>query len=188
MGKFPTFFVLLAMAALAAALFGALHNQLSYSVGPSYFTALKFAQFGIAADMSERLGAALVGVQASCWLGPLIGLPAFLYGLVAVPSARGYLAAGLGGIFLVILLATFGALAGLLSGMAASTTGLIDAWVTFPDGPTRADLLRAGFMHDASYIAGALGLVAAFFPMRRARRIDTRLAQSRHRKDAARAT
>lgn len=177
MGKFQTFFLLLIMAGLAAALFGALHNQLSYSVGPTYFTELKFEQFGISDAMAERVGAALVGVLASWWMGPLIGLPAFVYGLVTVPSARSYLAAGMGGIFIVILLATFGALAGLLGGLFADNSGMIDAWMTFPEGPTRSDLLRAGFMHDASYLAGALGGIAAFFPMRRARQIDTVLAQ-----------
>lgn len=188
MGKFPTFFVLLVVAALAAALFGALHNQLSYSVGPSYFTDFKFSQFGIGEGVSERMGAALVGVRASWWMGPLIGLPAFLYGLVAVPSARSYLAAGLGGVFVVIMLATFGALAGLLGGLIADSTGILDDWVTFPDGPTRADLLRAGFMHDASYMAGALGLIAAFFPMRRARQIDTAIARRQSQKETAHAT
>ena len=184
MGKFPTFFILLVVAAGAAALFGALHNQLSYSVGPTYFTALKFEQFNVGEALPYRLGAAIVGVKASWWMGPLIGLPAFLYGLFAVPTARSYFAAGLGGIFLVILLATFGALAGLLGGLVADSTGLMDEMITFPDGPTRQDLLRAGFMHDASYIAGALGLMAAFIPMRRARQIDTAIAQ----KGAAHAT
>lgn len=184
MAKFPTFFLLLVVAAFAAALFGALHNQLSYSVGPTYFTEFKFIQFNVGLDFPRRLGAAVVGVQASWWMGPLIGLPAFLYGLFAVPKARSYLAAGLGSVFVVILLATFGALAGLLGGLIADNTGLIDDMITFPEGPTRQDLLRAGFMHDASYLAGALGLVAAFLPMRHARRIDMGLAQE----EAAHAT
>ncbi|GAB5448577.1 hypothetical protein [Gymnodinialimonas sp.] len=183
MGKFPTFFLLLGVAALAAALFGALHNQLSYTVGATYFTEFKFQQFAIGEGVPNRLGAALVGVQASWWMGPIIGLPAFIYGLFAVPTARSYLAAGLGSVFVVILLATFGALAGLLGGLVADSTGLLDEMITFPTGPTRQDLLRAGFMHDASYIAGALGLLAAFIPMRHARKIDTALA----RKEAAHA-
>ncbi|MEX3016692.1 hypothetical protein [Gymnodinialimonas hymeniacidonis] len=172
MGKFPIFFLLLALAALAAALFGAAHNQLSYSVGPTYFTEFKFDQFQITEGTPNRLGASIVGVQASWWMGPIIGLPAFLYGLFAVPKARTYLAAGLGAIFLVVLLTTFGALTGLVGGLVADNTGLLDPYLTFRDGPTRSDFLRAGFMHDASYLGGALGLIAAFFPMRRARKID----------------
>jgi hypothetical protein len=177
MGKFPIFFLLLPLAALAAAFFGALHNQLSYSVGPSYFTHFKFQQFNIAEAMPPRFGAALVGVYASWWMGPLIALPAFLFGLFTVPTARTYLAAGLGAIFLVILLTTFGALVGLVGGLVADNTGLLDPFLTLRDGPTRSDFLRAGFMHDASYIAGAIGALAAFFPMRRARQIDLHTAR-----------
>ena len=172
MGKFPTALLLLLLSALAAALFGALHNQISFSVGPTYFTGIKFPQFGIDPDLPPRLGAALVGIRASWWMGAIVGLPAFLYGLFAVPTARTYLAAGLGAIFAVLLLATLGALLGLLAGLVADATGMLDAMIAIPEGPTRSDLLRAGLMHEASYLAGALGALAAFLPMRRARRID----------------
>jgi hypothetical protein len=72
----------------------------------------------------------------------------------------------------VVVLATLAALLGLVGGIAAEATGLLDPYLTPPEGPTRADFYRAGFMHDAAYAAGALGLLLAFWPMRRARRID----------------
>ncbi len=172
LGKFPIFILLLAIAACAAALFGAVHNQLSYTVGPTYFTALKFQQFGIPDDMAPRLAASWVGVQASWWMGILVGLPAFVIGLLIVPKSDSYFAAGIGAIGLVVFLSLFAALAGLLGGIAADASGILDGWLTLPDGPTRSDLLRAGFMHDASYLAGALGALVAIFPMRRARQID----------------
>lgn len=172
LGKFPVFFLLVALAALAAAVFGALHNQLSYSVGPDYFLSLKFPQFGIPGDMPPRLGAALVGVQAGWWVGAAVALPAFLYGLFAVPQAQSFLAAGIGAIGLVLVLATFAALAGLVGGIAVETTGLLDAYLPVPDGVDRRDFLRAGFMHDAGYVGAALGALIAFWPMRRARAID----------------
>jgi hypothetical protein len=173
LGKFPTFFLLLALAALAAALFGAAHNQISYSVGPDYFRTLKFAQFDIPEDTAPRIGAAQVGVLASWWMGVVVALPAFLFGLVSVPTARSYLAAGIGAIGLVLVLSTFAAVAGLLGGMVSEGTGLLDGRVAVPEGVQRADFLRAGFMHDASYVAGVLGALLAFWPMRRARAIDT---------------
>lgn len=172
LGKFPTFFLLVALAALAAAIFGALHNQLSYSVGPDYFLGIKFPQFGIPEGTSPRFGAAQVGILASWWMGVLVGLPAFLFGLFTVPNARSYLAAGIGGIGLVLVLATFAALAGLVGGIMAEATGILDGYLTPPDGIDRGDFLRAGFMHDASYLGGALGALLAFWPMRRARVID----------------
>lgn len=180
LGKFPTFFLLLFLAAGMASLFGALHNQLSVSVGPSYFTGLKFAQFGLDDTAGLRVGAAQVGILASWWMGVIVGLPAFVYGLVTVPTARSYLAAGIGGIGLVLVLATFAALAGLVGGILAEATGVLDGYVTAPAGVERADFLRAGFMHDASYVAGGLGAILAIWPMRRARAIDiARLTQAR---------
>ena len=172
LGKFPTFFLLIALAALSAAIFGALHNQLSYSVGPDYFLSLKFAQFGIPEGTAPRLGAAIVGAQASWWMGAAVALPAFLYGLFSVPRVQSYLAAGIGAIGLVLVLATFAALAGLVGGMVVAATGLLDEHLIPPEGVARADFLRAGFMHDASYLAGGLGALLAFWPMRRARAID----------------
>jgi hypothetical protein len=172
LGKFPIFFLLVAVASIVAACFGALHNQLSYSVGPDYFESLKFAQYGVSDDLAPRVGAALVGVQANWWMGAVIGLPAFLYGLFVVPRAQSYLAAGLGAIGTVFLLATFAALLGLVGGLAVETTGLLDAWLVIPEGVDRRDFIRAGFMHDAGYAAGVLGALVAFWPMRRARAID----------------
>lgn len=184
LGKFPTFFILVALGAAAASVFGALHNQLSYSVGPSYFEALKFPQFAIPADMSPRIGAAWVGVQASWWMGAVVGIPAFLFGMATVPSARSYLAAGIGAVGLVLVLTTFAALAGLVGGIVAEATGVLDGFLSLPEGPVRADFLRAGFMHDASYIGGLLGALLAFWPMRRARVIDlARAAQAREPRD-----
>lgn len=171
-GKFPLFLLLVTIAALVAGVFGMLHNQLSYSVGPTYFTGLKFAQFGISEGTGARWGAAQVGFLASWWMGAMVGLPAFLIGLFIVPSRRSYFAAGLGGIGLVVVFATFTALAGLIGGLVADQTGLIDSYLAFPDGPTRSDFLRAGFMHDASYLGGALGALLAIWPMTRARKID----------------
>jgi len=183
-GKLPILFLLLAVAALSAAAFGALHNQLSFTVGPTFFTDLKFDQFGIAADTAPRLAAARVGVEAAWWIGPVIALPAALYGFVAVPRTQTYLAAGIGAIGLVIVLATLAALLGLVGGIAANATGLLDAYLVMPEGPSRADFYRAGFMHDASYVGGALGGLLAFFPMRRARRIDM-FQMNREAADAA---
>lgn len=176
MGKFPVFFLLLALSALAASAFGAAHNQLSFSVGPDYFLSLKFPQFGIADDTAPRLGAAIVGVQASWWMGVMVGLPAFLYGLLSVPTARSYFAAGLGAIGLVFLLSMAAAFNGLILGLVATSTGFLDNAIAIPDPVDRADFLRAGLMHEASYLGGGLGALLAFWPMIRAKRRDTEIS------------
>ena len=167
------FLFLVGLAALTAAIFGALHNQLSYTVGPSYFTDFKFRQFDISSDLPDRIGAAWVGVQASWWMGILVGLPAFLIGLFIVPQRQTYLAAGIGAIGLVLTFTLFAALAGLIGGLVADRTGLLDPYLQLPEHLDRSEFLRAGFMHNASYLGAALGGLIAIWPMFRARRIDT---------------
>jgi hypothetical protein len=72
--KLALVLVSIVLACLYAALFGALHNQISYLVSPDYFHAFKFIQFGIPPDLHNRIGAALVGVLASWWMGIPLGL------------------------------------------------------------------------------------------------------------------
>ncbi|MFD1344620.1 hypothetical protein, partial [Litorisediminicola beolgyonensis] len=72
--------LIFAASVITAGLFGVLHNQLSYSVGPAYFTELKFDQFGIAPDRQTRLGAALIGWRASWWMGAALAVPVLVLG------------------------------------------------------------------------------------------------------------
>ncbi len=64
---------LLLLSCLMAGLYGMLHNQISYTVSPEYFTSFKFRQSGVPPAMGDRAGAALVGWQASWWMGIVIG-------------------------------------------------------------------------------------------------------------------
>lgn len=169
MSRIMIFLLLMGLAALAAAIFGAVHNQLSFTVGPDYFYEIKFRQFGIAEALPDRVGAAIVGVLASWWMGVLVGLPAFFFGLFAVPVARAYFAAGIGAIGFVILLTTSFAALGLFAGVLLTGNPILD-FIPIPPGAEPADIQRAGLMHDASYLGGAVGAIVAFWPMIRARR------------------
>lgn len=179
MSKIAIFVLLLVLSALAAACYGAVHNQMSFTIGPDYFHAIKFPQFGIAEALPDRVGAAMVGVMASWWMGPIVGAPAFLYGLFAVARPGSYFGAGLGAIGFVLLLATLAACIGLVAGLVLSGHALLDGIAT-PTGADREDVLRAGLMHDASYVGGALGALVAFWPMRRAVLRDRDLWEAAH--------
>ena len=172
MSKPLIFVILLCAAAVAAGLFGALHNQLSYSVGPDYFHGFKFAQFGINPERHNRLGAALVGWRASWWMGPLVGLPAFALGLAMLGNPRRYLAAGIGAIAAVLVITLFCAMAGLAVGLTLGGAGFV-ADMPVPEGVAdRTGFVRAGLMHDASYIGGAIGALVALYLMVAARRTE----------------
>lgn len=179
MGKYGVFLGLLAMALLAAGLFGALHNQLSYSVGPDYYHAHKFDQFGIAEAQRNRIGAALVGWQASWWMGVIIGLPAFALGLFSIARPQTYLAAGIGAIGAVLMVTLMASLAGLAIGMIWVDGGIAQS-IPVPDGVTDpTGYVRAGLMHDLSYMGGLAGMLVALWTMWRARKYETRHFEER---------
>lgn len=151
---------MLALACVAAAVFGALHNQISYAVGPSYFHDLKFTQFRISPGLHGPVGAALVGVLASWWMGIVTGLLPFSLGLVLISKPDQFFRVGLRCILVVV------ALAGLFAGIAA----LGGMWIkddlarAMLPGRQTSDITgfaRAAVMHDASYLGGAAGTLLA---------------------------
>lgn len=159
---------LTALACLAAALFGAIHNQISLTFGPDYFHTIKFVQFGLGEALPDRVGAALVGVLASWWMGLIIGPPAFLFGLALIRAPGRFFNAGLraiGAVFGATMLAAF---IGAGIGFLRVSQG-IDPGFYVPPGANPADIVRAGSMHNASYTGGAIGLVLALGMVWRAR-------------------
>src|ERR1700694_4054811 len=83
MRKLAVYLSFIVAAMLAAGIFGAFHDQISYSVAPEYFTRFKFLQFKLLdPTVPERVRVAQVGFLASWWmglpLGLLIGLGGFL--------------------------------------------------------------------------------------------------------------
>ena len=67
--KFALFPLLLGAACVIAGLYGALHNQISYTVSPEYFHLHKFKQFEIPVALHGRIGAAWsVGMLRGGWV------------------------------------------------------------------------------------------------------------------------
>ncbi|MBM7066389.1 hypothetical protein [Actibacterium sp. 188UL27-1] len=169
------FLGLLVMACLAGAVFGALHDQVSYTVGPEYFTVLKFQQFQIDPGLPIRLGVALVGILASWWMGLVIGLPVFGLGLF-IPNRRTYWRAGVTAIMIAMGTAAMAAIFGLGLAYATVTPDRAATWAEiFPlTEPVRFG--RVALMHNASYLGGGVGLIIALIFMgltvQRARKND----------------
>lgn len=154
---------LLALVVLAA-LYGALHDQLSYGIGPEYFSCLKFPQFGLLdASLAPRWRAAQVGLLAGAAAGLPLGL--VLLGLARRrPAAERYVWCGSA----AILLGALGcALLGLGLGWLALELGSVQrvpACVQDSHG-----FLLAAWMHDGSYLGALTGLVVFAWRNRRRR-------------------
>jgi hypothetical protein len=67
--RLRAFALFLGAAVLTAGAYGALHDQISYTVSPEYVTRFKFVQFGLQdPSIPERVRAAAVGWAATWWM------------------------------------------------------------------------------------------------------------------------
>jgi hypothetical protein len=151
--------LLLAAGCVIAGLYGMVHDQLSYTISPEYFHAYKFQQFGIPAEHHDRVGAAVVGLRASWWMGLFIGLPVLLVAR-GLPDRRTYLTRSLIAFGVVALTALVVGLGGLIWAAATirSPGDVPENWV-LPGVADTVAFAHVGIMHNASYLGGLLGIV-----------------------------
>ena len=161
--KLGAFIMLIFLGAIVAGVFGSLHDQLSYTIAPEYFTRFKFVQFAWAgvASMPPRLGAAVVGALATWWVGVYAGV---ILGLVALrrPSALEMFRATGRAFGLVALISLAIGIVGLAIGFLVFDPAreYMDWWR--PMGLVSPRLFFAvGMMHNGSYLGGAIGVVIA---------------------------
>jgi len=153
----------LALIALAA-LYGALHDQVSYGLGPDYFTCLKFPQFGLLdTALAPPWRAARVGLQAGAVAGLPLGL-ALLWLARGRPAGDRYLWRGSAAVLL-------GALGCVLLGLGLGWLALeLGSVLRVPACvQDRRGFLLAAWMHDGSYLGALLGLLVFAWRNRRRR-------------------
>lgn len=161
---------MLATACLCAGLYGAIHNQLSYTVSPEYFHGFKFVQFNIPEPLHNRLGAATVGWLASWWMGAIIGMPIAIASLFIKPAGRAF-RTFLKTTILVICITLGTGLLALLAGFTIIDTDILTDLINRPGLRDPIAFARAGWMHEFAYIGGLIGLIAGLiFVIRQARR------------------
>jgi len=162
--------VLLGAACVAAGLYGAVHNQVSYTISPDYFHAFKFKQFHVAPGLQNRVGASWVGWQAAWWMGVVAGGPLILVGRklfadwsIVRPVLEAYLV-----LTITALLIGGGAL--LRAYLVIDAAHLPPFWIP-PDAVDPVAFSRAGELHDASYAGAVIGVLSgAVWQVYRSRR------------------
>lgn len=157
--RFSSVLLLFVIACILSGVYGAVHNQISYTVSPEYFTEFKFDQFGIDPTISERVGAALVGWQASWWMGVVIGIFVIPSGLLIreTPAYFFWMLRVFG--LVVITTMCFGLVALAISFLTISPTTAGELTVRGNPISDPTAFLRAGTMHNFSYLGGLLGIV-----------------------------
>lgn len=165
MKKFAVYLLIVVLAMFVAGLYGMIHNQISYTVAPEYFTKFKFRQFGLTEmPLPDRVRASIVGFLASWWMGIPIGLLVGAAGFIH-RDHREMLRVTLWSFLLVIGFAFLFGLGGLLYGYFE--TAHIDVadyrgWFIPDDVTDLRRFLCAGYMHNSSYVGGVLAIFVAW--------------------------
>jgi hypothetical protein len=154
---------------LVAGAYGIVHDQITYTISPEYFTNLKFHQFRYANfGMGDRVFASTIGFLATWWVG---FIAAWLLARRLIPDQPRQAAFGqiCKGIVCILAFAfSFGCLAylfGLWRGPDADYSnwdwafhrfGITDKWA----------FVRVAYIHNAGYLGGLIGLVVALVAIR----------------------
>lgn len=174
MRKWPIFLLILLFTPVISGIYGVLHDQLTYTISPEYYTKFKFQQFGLSDNEVEaifpnpRFNVSVVGALATWWVGVPIGLVLGLVGLFHANGER-------------MLYVTFRAL--ILNLTIAFSTGIVGLiygkFVLAMNGVSwrlpnnlihPADFIAVGSMHNFSYLGGLIGLIVAVYYSLRQRR------------------
>jgi hypothetical protein len=160
------------LGALIAGLYGVIHDQVTYSLCPEYFTRLKFVQFHYADfGLPPRFFVAEIGFLATWWVGFVAG---WFLSRMAVPiwppvEARSFILRGIG----IILVSAFAAsLLGWGLGLLRRPNADYSAWQEFVTAHGVVDLpgfVRVAYIHNASYLGGLIGLILALVHLRRSK-------------------
>ena len=175
MRKFAIFLLIIGVAIVIAAIFGVGHDQVTYSISPEYYTKYKFIQFnladsGAAQHMTQpRSAVVMVGVKVSWWMGAIIGA---ILGLVALlfHNADRMFQSAIQALGITLLVVMVSAGIGYLYGHGTLSVRGVSWWIP-PNVTDRPAFITAGTIHNASYVGGAIGLVAGiiFLLLKKAR-------------------
>jgi hypothetical protein len=159
-----------AVGAVIAAMFGVVHDQITFSLSPEYFTRLKFLQFHYANfGLPQRIFVAEIGVLATWWVGLIAGwfiarktVPNFPPKVALLKSLKGFA--------VMFLIAVFGSIMGYTFGLIRGPNADYSNWMHFASRygvENLPDFVRVAYIHNASYLGGLVGLVAALVVLRK---------------------
>lgn len=155
------FFCVLLITPLIAGVYGILHDQLTYTISPEYYTKFKFYQFHIAEVGAEaivpnaRTYVSLVGFMATWWTGLVIGLIQGLIGFIHADYKK-MLKQVFRSIFLNLLITV---ITGFLGFVYARIFLAEPDWY-FPENLiNKSDFIAVGSIHNFGYLGGLIGLI-----------------------------
>ncbi|MEZ4842971.1 MAG: hypothetical protein R3A43_01830 [Bacteroidia bacterium] len=157
--------------AAIASIYGILHDQITYTISPEYYTKFKFIQFGLwhhfenvsHSDLLEivpqfpRIRVIVVGIVATWWVGAILG---FVLGLISFfsTSKERKFRVSFNALILAMFIATLVGVVGFFFGKYSINP--INAKKYVPDNVMDIkNFVIVATVHNFSYLGGLVGLV-----------------------------
>lgn len=169
--KIVVLVLIILVSPVIAGSYGIIHNQITYTISPEFFTKFMFYRFGLDEyfNESQRLGASIVGFLSYWWLGIPIGMILAVVGCI-FDNGKTMLKQTLWAIFIVILIAFTTPFISVIVYFSEEfinslsyTQYIVSTPEFLPEGVIIQDQFRfylVGLIHDLSYLGGLLGLIA----------------------------
>ena len=154
---------------LIAGVYGIVHDQITFSLGYEYFTEFKFHQFHyLDKSQPERLVVAEIGFLATWWVGFFAG---WFMGRLTIPHMPLGIAArrSLKGVLVMIITAVIFASGAYAIAPTDTEDPRISAWESLLEHTDVIDVVafvQVGYIHNASYLGGLVGLIVALVWLR----------------------
>jgi hypothetical protein len=162
--RLPAMLGIAAFGAVLAGCYGALHDQISYTISPEYFTKVKFEQFRYADfGWPPRVMVSEVGFLASWWVGMIGGWILARVGLDQLPENIRTKCIAVA-FSLVFITALFFGIVGTLIGYFESRSQDLSGWLHWQLELHLTDLpsfIIVVYLHWASYLGALFGVILA---------------------------
>ncbi len=158
----PRMLKMAGLGGVIAGSYGVIHDQITYSISPEYFTHMKFEQFAWAdCGFPPRVFASVIGWLASWWVGVF---SAWFLARLTVPAwpATDAWRITLWGFAITFAGSALAAIAGAALGSRPAARNA--DWDSYADLLGIRDVpafVQTGYIHNGSYLGGAIGLIVA---------------------------
>ncbi|WP_348677473.1 hypothetical protein [Flavobacterium coralii] len=154
---------------MIAGIYGILHDQITYSISPEYYTKFKFIQFGLVEGNDTpirnlRLLVAVTGWMATWWVGFIIGIMLLMLAL-RQNSLRAMITTSVKAILITIAVAIIIGIAGYTYGslIMINQPETYAGWY-IPESVTDINsFVIVGSIHNFSYMGALTGLIIAIY-------------------------
>lgn len=157
MKELANFLLITIISILFAGIYGTLHDQITFTISPEYYTLLKFPQFGIEQlRLPIRIKVGIVGFLATWWVGLFLGM---VYAFISLfLDAKRVLNVTVTSILINLGITVIFGFLGYFYGVFFLSRENIDWYIPVGIKDVK-NYIHVGSIHNFGYIRGVVGLV-----------------------------